>query len=152
MNRSIRAVLAAIVMIAAAAPAFAEFTGASEVPFAAVFYCDCNREDVILEGAVLSEWDWSSDQYTLWRVSFAGVKGIGALSGRRYEVVGQVFERFVPALGGTNAVAQASPELLVCSAGSDGVVSCLRWNVTIRFSGEGNPTAAVRISGHCRKV
>lgn len=152
MSRSIRVFLAAIVVIAAAAPAFAEFTGASEVPFEAVFYCDCSREDVILEGTVLSEWDWANDGATWWRVSFAGVRGIGALSGRRYEVVGEVLERFAPALGGANAVAQASPELLVCNAGSGGVVSCLRWNVTIRLGGEGNPTAAVRISGYCRKV
>lgn len=152
MNRSIRAVLAAIVMIAAAAPAFAEFTAASELPVVAVFYCDCNREHIIIEGTALSEWDWSSDQYTLWRVSFAGVRGVGALTGRSYEVVGQVLERFAPALSGTRAVATACPELLVCRSGSDGPGTCLQWNVTIRLAGEGNPTAAVRVSGHFRKA
>ena len=82
MSRSIRAVLIAIVMIAAAGPAFAEFTDAAEVPFATVFYCDCNKESVIVEGTVLSAWDWSNDGATLWRVSFAGLKGVGALTGK----------------------------------------------------------------------
>ncbi len=152
MSRSIRVVLAAIVVIAVASPAFAEFTGAVDVPFATVFYCDCNKEDIIVEGTVLSEWDWSNDGATLWRVSFAGLKGVGALTGRSYEVVGSALERFVPVLGGTNAVVTASPQLLVCRAGTTGPGTCLRWNVTITLAGEGDPREVVRIKGCCRKA
>jgi len=152
MSRSIRVVLAAIVVIAAASPAFAEFTDAAYVPFATVFYCDCNKEDIVVEGTVLSEWDWSNDGATLWRVSFAGLKGVGALSGRSYEVVGSALERFVPALGGTNAVVTASPQLLVCRAGTTGPGTCLQWDVTITLAGDGSPTRAVRVAGCCRKA
>lgn len=152
MNRSIRTVLMAIVLVAAAGPAFAEFTADTEVPFATIFYCGCNREDIIVEGTVQSAWDWSNDGATLWRVSFAGLKGVGALSGRSYDVVGDIVERFVPALGGTNAVVQASPQLLVCRAGTTGPGTCLQWNVTITLMGAGSPTGSVRVSGCCRKV
>jgi hypothetical protein len=152
MSRSIRTVLVAIVLVAAAGPAFAEFTGAVEVPFSTVFYCDCNKEDIIVEGTVLSAWDWSSGTATLWRVSFTGLKGFGALSGRTCDVVGTVVERFVPALGGTNAVVQASPRLLICRAGTTSPGTCLQWNVTIMLAGAGSPTGSVRISGCCRKV
>lgn len=152
MSRSIRMVVAAIALVAAAGPAFAEFTDPVEVPFATVFYCDCNREDIIIEGTVLSEWDWSNDGATLWRVSFDGLKGIGALTGRAYEVVGQALERFAPALGGANAVVAASPQLLVCRAGTTGPGSCLQWNVTITLAGAGTPTGLVHIVGYCRKA
>jgi hypothetical protein len=152
MSRSIRAVLVAVVMIAAVSPAFAEFTGATEVPFSTVFYCDGNREDIIVEGTVQSAWDWSNDGATLWRVSFAGLKGVGAFTGRSYDVVGDVVERFVPALGGTNAVVKASPQLLVCRAGTTGPGTCLLWNVTITLTGAGSPTGSVRVSGCCRKA
>jgi hypothetical protein len=152
MSRSIRAVLVAIVLVAAASPAFAEFTGATEVPFSTVFYCSCNKEDIVVEGTVLSAWDWSNEGATLWRVSFAGLKGIGALSGRSYDVIGDVVERFVPALGGTNAVVQASPQLLVCRAGTTNPGTCLLWNVTITLTGAGSPTGSERIAGCCRKT
>jgi hypothetical protein len=145
-------VVMAIVLVAAAGPAFAEFTDPVEVPFATVFYCDCNKEDIIVEGTVLSSWDWSADGATLWRVSFAGLKGVGALTGRSYAVVGEVVERFVPALGGINAVATASPELLVCRAGTTGPGTCLRWNVSIMLAGAGAPNGLVRIRGCCRKA
>jgi hypothetical protein len=152
MSRSIRAVIVAIVLVAAASPAFAEFTGASEVPFTTVFYCDWNKEHVVVEGTVLSAWDWSNEGATLWRVSFAGLKGTGVLSGRSYEVVGDFIERFVPALGGINTVVQASPRLMVCRAGTTGPGTCLQWAVTIRLTGAGSPTGSVRVSGCCRKT
>jgi hypothetical protein len=152
MSRSIRTVLMAIVLVAAAGPAFAEFTDAAEVPFATVFYCDCSKEDIIVEGTVQSAWDWSDDGATLWRVSFAGLRGLGALSGRSYDVVGDIVERFVPALGGTNAVVRSSPQLLVCRAGTTGPGTCLKWNVTITLTGAGSPTGSVRVSGCCRKA
>ncbi len=152
MSRSSKAVLIAIVMVAAASPSFAEFTAEEEVPLMTVFYCDCNGEHIIVEGTVRSAWDWSNEGVTLWRISFAGLKGIGALTGRSYDVLGDVVERFVPPLGGINAVAQASPRLLVCRAGTTGPGTSLVWNVTIRLDGASSPTGSVRISGCCRKA
>jgi hypothetical protein len=61
-------------------------------------------------------------------------------------------ERFVPALGGANAVVTASPRLLVCRAGTTGPGTCVQWNVTIALAGEGDPREVVRIRGCCRKA
>ncbi len=152
MSRSSRAVLIAIVMIAAASPVFAEFTAETDVPLSTVFYCDCSGEHIILEGTIRSAWDWSNEGVTLWRISFEGLHGVGALTGKSYDVLGDVVERFVPPLGGINAVAQATPQLLVCRAGTTGPGTCLQWNVTIRLAGESLPTGSVRISGFFRKA
>ena len=121
MSRSIRTVLAAIVVIAAASPAFAEFTGAAERAL---------RDGLLLrlqsgghhrrghrpQRMGLVERRGHAVARLVRRVSKAWARSRAGAT--RWSAT--PLERFVPVLGGTNAVVTASPQLLVCRAAPPG--------------------------------